>query len=169
MGKKQAIIKIEEEIESIKTNGVVAAAALTNANIPINSTSEEKTTVLESSEEKMPRTKTPKRSGVVVVSTPGSGTVPSPVPRKLTPGQLRKKQEAAEKKAALEAEKQAKKDEILKKKEIEKRAKEVERLEKEREKKLKDLEKEKEKKEKEEEREKKESEEGRDPQEKEEE
>ena len=102
------------------------------------------------------------------VSTPGSvAALASPaLARKLTPGQLKKKEEAAKKREALEAEKKAKKEEMDKKreeervekerkKEVEKRAREVVALEKERERKEKELEKEKEKKEKEEEREKK--------------
>ena len=112
------------------------------------------------------------------MATPGSAALSSPaLARKLTPGQIKKKEEAAKKREALEAEKKAKKEEMEaekkakkeemdkkkeeervekeRKKEVEKRAREVVALEKERERKEKELEKEKEKREKEEEREKK--------------
>merc|ERR1711971_684443 len=135
---KQAIIKVEEEIK--KGEGEV---------IDISNASISSTPIRASPRKKQPSTPAASRS-VNKVSTPGTASpaisTGSPAPsnpfKKLSPGQLRKKEEVAKKREALEAEKKAKKEEAAKKKEderlekerkkeVEKRAKEVERKAKE--------------------------------------
>merc|ERR1719430_2632339 len=134
--------------------------------IDISNASVSSTPIRASPRKKQPSTPAASRS-VTKVSTPGTASpaisTGSPAPsnpfKKLSPGQLRKKEEAAKKREALEAEKKAKKEEATKKKEEERlekeRKKEVEKRAKEVERKAKELEKEKEKKMKEEERDKK--------------
>merc|ERR1712192_10663 len=154
---KQAIIKVEEEIKKGEEEGEV---------IDISNASISSTPIRASPRKKQPPTPAASRL-VNKVSTPGTASpaisTGSPAPsnpfKKLSPGQLRKKEEAAKKREALEAEKKAKKEEAAKKKEEERlekeRKKEVEKRAKEVERKAKELEKEKEKKMKEEERDKK--------------
>ena len=153
---KQAIIKVEEEMKNGEEGDVIDISNASISSTPIRA----------SPRKKQPTTPAASRS-VIKVSTPGTASpaisTGSPAPsnpfKKLSPGQLRKKEEAAKKREAFEAEKKAKKEEAAKKKEEERlekeRKKEVEKRAKEVERKAKELEKEKEKKMKEEERDKK--------------
>merc|ERR1711971_231264 len=136
---EQAIIKVEEEIKKGEEGEVIDISNASISSTPIRA----------SPRKKQPSTPAASRS-VNKVSTPGTASpaisTGSPAPsnpfKKLSPGQLRKKEEVAKKREALEAEKKAKKEEAAKKKEderlekerkkeVEKRAKEVERKAKE--------------------------------------
>ena len=164
---KQEIMKVEEEMKKGEDGEVIDISNASISSTPIRA----------SPRKKIATTPVASRS-VTKVATPGSASpaisTGSPAPsnpfKKLSPGQLKKKEEAAKKREALEAEKKAKKEEAAKKKEEERlekekkkeedklekeRKKEVEKRAKEVERKAKELEKEKEKKLKEEEREKK--------------
>ena len=152
--KKQAVLRVEEELRAAEEGTAAPAPSRQQAAAGVSPASPSTPLAAPSAGRK-----------VTAVATPGSA---SPMAaRKLTPGQLKKKEEIAKKKEALEAEKTAKKEEIARKKEEAAKKKEEERLEKERKKEvekrarevaLREKEIEKEKKAKEEEREKKKAE-----------
>merc|ERR1712032_462646 len=133
---KQAIIKVEEEMKNGEEGDVIDISNASISSTPIRA----------SPRKKQPTTPAASRS-VIKVSTPGTASPAISNPfKKLSPGQLRKKEEAAKKREAFEAEKKAKKEEAAKKKEEERlekeRKKEVEKRAKEVERKAKELEKE---------------------------